>query len=89
MRDHLVVEFGLDEHIARHGVEVEEVFEVFHSRNVRSSAHSKRLRIIGQTASGRYLTLVVGKRGRGRFALITARDADESERRLFRRTMRS
>lgn len=85
MRDHLVVEFGLDEHIARHGVEVE---EVFHSRNVRSSAHSKRLRIIGQTASGRYLTLVVGKRGRGRFALITARDADESERRLFRRTMR-
>lgn len=88
MRDRLVVEFGLDEHIARHGIDIEEVFEVFHSKHLRSGAHSRRIRIIGQTLAGRYLTLIVGKRSPSRFALVTARDADESERRLFRRSQR-
>jgi hypothetical protein len=88
LRDQLVVDFGLDEHVARHGIYVEEVLEVFYSRHVRSSGHSGRFRIIGQTVSGRFLTLVVGKRGRGRLALVTARDADEAERRFFRRRLR-
>ncbi len=88
MRDRLVIEADRGDHIARHGVDLEEVFEVFYSRHVRSSARAKRIRVIGQTVEGRYLTLLVGRRGPARFGLITARDADESERRLFRRTQR-
>ncbi len=43
----------------------------------------QRLRLIGQTAAGRYLTIFLGPRGGGVFGLITARDATDAERRVY------
>jgi uncharacterized DUF497 family protein len=48
----------------------------------------KKLRkyfVLGQTASGRYLFIVVRHIGRGRAIPITARDMDPKEKRRYRR----
>jgi uncharacterized DUF497 family protein len=87
MRIELVWQDDREEHIGRHGVDIEEVLEVFHSRHVRTGARRRRARIIGATQYGRILTIIVERLGPVRFALITARDSDERERRFFRRRM--
>ena len=47
-----------------------------------------RYLLIGNTEAGRYLAVVLGPRGRGVYGLITARDADQAERRLYQRHRR-
>ena len=74
-----------EEHIARHGIVPEEVEEVCGKRPFVSKTRQQRLRVIGQTEDGRYLTIILASRGQGVFYPITARDATQSERRLFRR----
>ncbi len=78
----LVIEPGREEHIARHQVSVEEViFGVPFMRKARLG----RYHIIGQTEAGRYLAVFVAPRGRGVYGLVTARDADDAERRAYLR----
>ena len=72
------------EHIARHGVTYPEVCEA--SRDIRYQRRSGGyLLIVGQTKSGRYLTVVLDDEGDGIWHPITARDAEDVERRLVRR----
>ncbi|MSP12020.1 MAG: BrnT family toxin [Chloroflexi bacterium] len=78
---------GQEDHIARHGVTLEEVEEVVFGRTVALRAKEGRYLIIGQTEAGRYLAVFIAPRGGGVFSLITARDTNESERRLLRARM--
>ena len=81
----LVVEAGREEHIARHNVSVEEV--IFGMPFIRK-ARQDRYSIIGQTESGRYLAVFVAPREKGVYGLVTARDANDAERRAYIRYSR-
>lgn len=74
-----------EEHIARHGVSVAEANEIAYGDFVVVRTRQDRYSIIGQTEGGRYLFLVVAPRGSGVYGLVTARDATDRERRLYRR----
>jgi uncharacterized DUF497 family protein len=74
-----------EEHIARHHIEPEEVEEVCLGRPYVSRTREGKLRVIGQTDGGRYLIVILAPRGQGVYYPITARDATESERRLYKR----
>jgi uncharacterized protein len=79
----LVVEPGREEHIARHHVSVEEAEEVVIGAPLILRARQGRYRLVGQTDSGRYLAVFIAARGSGVYGLVTARDADSAERRLY------
>jgi len=81
----LVIEPGREEHIARHQVSVAEVEEVIIAAPFIRKARQGRYHIIGQTEAGRYLAVFVAPRGRGVYSLVTARDADDAERRAYLR----
>ena len=79
------------EHIAGHGVDEEEVEEVFRGRlYVRRIRKKKRVyhTVLGLGASGRPLFVVVERIGSRAVRVITARDMKLSERRLFARRAR-
>ena len=74
------------EHIARHNVEPDEVWEVCEDpyHLARRHGHNRYL-VYGQTADGRYLFVVL-ERIRGTvYKTITARDMTVNEKRNFRR----
>jgi uncharacterized protein len=72
-------------HIARHQFTAEEVEEVFAGEHKIRRARQKLYIALGQTLDGR-LTFVVFRRLPGSvIRVITARDMDDSERRLLRR----
>ncbi len=81
----LVIDPGQEEHIARHHVSVAEVEEVVFGEPFIRKARQGRYIIIGQTDAGRYLAVFVAPRGRGVYSLVTARDADDAERRAYLR----
>lgn len=74
-----------EDHIAQHSVIPEEVEEVCLGDPFVSRTREGRLRVIGQTEAGRYLTVILAPRGGGVYYPITARDATKAERRLYRR----
>lgn len=67
---------------------VAELEEVVDSVPFITHTRHRLYRVIGQTASGRYLTIIVGSRGGGVYGLVTARDADTAERHLYQRQHR-
>ncbi len=76
-------------HIAAHGVTPEEAEEaILDSRRIRAPATStpseRRRAIIGMTDVGRVLLVVFTVR-RGMLRVVTAYDADEQQRRQYRR----
>lgn len=79
----LIVEPGREEHIARHHVSVEEAQEVIEGDPFVTNTRLGRYRLIGPTVAGRYLTIIIAPRGRGLYGLVTARDADHTERRNY------
>lgn len=72
-------------HIARHGVEPNEVEEVFGNFPLYRKAKVNRLTACGQTDSGRYLFVVFERKPGGIIRVVTARDANLSERRYYGR----
>jgi uncharacterized DUF497 family protein len=80
----LVVAPGREEHIARHHVTIGEAEEVVFGTPYIRRDRQGYLRVIGQTAAGRYVTVIVARRGDDVYTLVTPRDADEAERRLYR-----
>lgn len=75
------------EHVGRHGVEETEVEEVFRGRlYLRRVRHGYT--VLGVSATGRRLFVVVARREGGGVRPITARDMTLSERRLFERRAR-
>ena len=81
----LIIEPERVDHIARHHVSVEEVEEVIFGTPFIRKARQERYHIIGQTDAGRYLTVFVAPWGKGIYGLVTARDADDAERRAYLR----
>jgi hypothetical protein len=84
----LIIEPGRPDHIGRHGVTVGEVLEVVESLEHAWKVRRGVLCIVGQTEAGRYLAVFVGARGGSLYGLITARDADDVERRVLWRHRR-
>jgi uncharacterized DUF497 family protein len=76
------------EHIARHGVEAEEVEQVCFSkpliRRAKSKGKSPVYYVQGQTEAGRYLFCVVIRLADGRGYPVTARDMTAKEKWHFR-----
>lgn len=62
-----------------------EAREVALGRHAAFRTRGDRYGLVGQTDAGRYLTVIVAPRGVAVYALITARDSDAAERRLYRR----
>ncbi len=77
------------EHIARHGVEPWEAEEAMLDpdrvgASARNVSGERRFAVVGSTESGRMLFVVFTRREE-RIRVITARDADDSEKRRYRR----
>jgi hypothetical protein len=77
-----------EDHILRHRVDTDEAEDVFedHHRVVQPTrkAGEPRFVVTGQTRDGRLLAVVYTRR-RSTIRVITARDANEAERRRYRR----
>ena len=73
-------------HVARHGLEEFEVEEVCYGFHLGHRLKPGIYRAIGPTDAGRYLTIYLSVRGRKTYYVLTAREASDAERRLFRRS---
>ena len=77
------------DHIARHHVVPDEVEELWESKIYLVRSRSGRYQALGQTAAGRYLTCVFERSDEpGQVRVVTARDMNDKERRLFWRKVR-
>jgi uncharacterized DUF497 family protein len=72
-------------HIERHQFSPEEVEEVFAGDYKVRRARQKLYLALGETLDGRLAFVVFRRLSGGMIRVITARDMDDSERRLFRR----
>ena len=83
--DRVVVEPDREDHIARHGVTLDEMEEVVFGTPLVYRERQGYYRVTGQTFAGRYLSVFLGPRDQpGVFGLVTAREATDAERRQFR-----
>jgi len=73
------------DHIARHGVEVDEVEQALAHKPLIRKGRLERYWAFGRTQAGRYLFIVVKNLGKGWARVITARDMTKTERRYYRR----
>jgi uncharacterized protein len=87
-----VVEFEWDddnvEHLARHGITPDEVEELFDGLTVRRRGGTDardRVRVLGRTAAGRYLALIVQQKSHGVIRPFTGWDMRPHERQLYDR----
>ena len=74
---------GNIDHIARHGVDIDEVEQALASKPLIRKGRSDRYFPFGRTRAGR-LFIVVKNLGKGWARVITARDMTNNEKRLFR-----
>jgi uncharacterized DUF497 family protein len=72
-------------HIERHQFTAEEVEEVFAGNHKVRRAREERYIALGETLDGRLAFVVFRRLSGGRVRVITARDMEAHERRLFRR----
>jgi uncharacterized protein len=72
-------------HIQRHDFTPEEVEEVFAGAHKVRRARESRYIALGETLDGRLAFVVFRRLTRGVVRIITARDMEANERRLFRR----
>lgn len=75
------------EHIARHGVAVEEVEQVIFDESTMTAAtdHPLRLLFIGLSDAERFLAVVVARVGEGQGRCVTARPASRKERDAYKK----
>lgn len=71
------------EHIARHAVTPQELEAICHGQFVASATYGGRLRLIGRTADGRLLTIILAPEGAGIYCPVTARPASRKERHRY------
>ena len=73
-------------HIACHGITVEDVENVCSGRHIARKARG-RYHIYGETETGRHIFIVLEKTGDS-FRPITARNMNESEKKIYKRKMK-
>jgi len=66
-------------HIKKHNVSQTEIIEVSKKLIYHKHTHKKRCVVVGRSGT-RLLSLVVSRKGPGRYYLITARDSGKNER---------
>ena len=71
-------------HIARHQVSREEVEQACHGDHIFLESYRGRLILIGPTAAGRILAVILAPEGDDVYYVVTARSADRKERRIYR-----
>jgi len=71
------------EHIARHNVSPHEVKEVIEGQALFLKAKLGRTMVIGKTVKSRTLAIILERIGVSKYFVVTARDADRKERKLF------
>lgn len=71
------------EHVSQHGVHPQEAEEVCRMRPLVLRTRQGRYLVLGQTAAGRYLTVIVTPQGGGQAKLITARIMTDAERQRY------
>lgn len=77
------------EHIARHNIEPDEVWEVCEDPLHLAHREGKnRYRLYGKTSNGRYLFIVLEQFEKTVFKVITAREMTNNEKRNFRKLKR-
>ncbi|MBI2434525.1 MAG: BrnT family toxin [Candidatus Hydrogenedentes bacterium] len=77
------------EHVARHGVEPDEVWQVCGDQlHLAHREGRRRYRLYGQTKDGRYLFVVLEQIEGTMYKPITARDMTDNEKRNYRRLRR-
>lgn len=72
------------DHIAAHGVTPEEVENCLRAAKIRRGRDGRYVALC-RTAGGRHLLVVFAYRGAGRVRVVTARDMEPRERRLYGR----
>jgi uncharacterized DUF497 family protein len=72
-------------HIERHRFIPEEIEEVFAGEHQVRRTREKRYIALGETLDGRLAFVVFRRLPKGLIRVITARDMEDNERRLFRR----
>lgn len=77
------------DHIARHGVDAEEVEETLVARPVIRRTHHGYYLWFGQSEAGLHLTVVVTVKAGGIARVITARDMSKREKKSYRHQTRS
>ena len=75
-------------HILRHGVVPNEVEEACYSNPLVIKTRENCYLVLGRSDTGRYLSIVLTSKGKGMVRVITARDMDYKERKLFERKKR-
>ena len=75
-------------HIARHEVQPHEVEDLFCNEPLVRRGGEDKYIAYGQTNAGRYVVVVFAYRGGGLARVITARNMDDKERRLYLRDRR-
>ena len=73
------------DHIARHRVTPDEVEEVCHGTPLVQRSYKGRIVLLGPTATGRLLAVILAPEGRGVYYPVTARPASRKERALYQR----
>jgi uncharacterized DUF497 family protein len=71
------------EHITKHNVSVSEVNEACYKPMEAYKSYQNRLIILGKTKNKRLLTIVLMKKEKGIFYIVTARDMSRRERKLI------
>ena len=72
-------------HIAKHGVTSQEVEEACAGFPMIMQTRNRRYLVYGRDDRGRYLLVVIAYKGGDRLRVITARDMNDPERRLYHR----
>jgi uncharacterized DUF497 family protein len=76
------------EHLALHGISVREVEELFEQPILRRRGGTDapdRFRMLGRTAAGRYLAIVVQDKGQGVIRPFTGWEMSRNEREIYNR----
>lgn len=73
------------DHIGCHGVECDEVEEVFYGKHQIFKSRGGRYTALGHSLQGRYLFVVFDYKSSGEARVITARDMTAKERKLLRK----
>lgn len=72
------------EHIARHNVLPDEVKQIIEGKTLFLNAKFNRIMAIGVTKKGRSLAVILEKVKGHTYFVVTARDADRKERKMFK-----
>jgi uncharacterized DUF497 family protein len=80
----LIIEEDRPEHIAKHKITLDEVFEVIEQNYVYIKGRKDRWLLIGKTRKERFLTIVIGQRKEQHtFGLVTARPSRKEEKSFY------